>query len=91
MPNASLDPEGIYGRLPAEECQPPNAGDDSRLFDQHNGGNGADREPRCDRCGLLGGTECYYDGLQVWLHPQCTRPWIDSYEVRRRNGAGASS
>ena len=42
-----MDPEGIYGRLPAEECQPPNAGDDSRLFDQHNGGNGAG-EFRCD-------------------------------------------
>jgi hypothetical protein len=36
-----MDPERIYGRLPAEECQPPNAGDDSRLSDRLNGGNGA--------------------------------------------------
>ena len=67
---------------------PPNPREGST--DHHNGGNGADREPHCDRCGLLGGTECYYDGLQVWLHPHCRRPWIDAYEARR-NGAGASS
>jgi len=48
-------------------------------------------EPSCDRCGLPGGTECAYDGVVLRLHSHCTRPWIDAYEVRRRNGAGASS
>jgi len=48
-------------------------------------------EPPCDRCGLPCGTECAYDGVVVRLHSHCTRPWIDAYEVRRRNGAGASS
>ena len=49
-------------------------------------GQGVRGEPHCDRCGLLGGTECYYDGLQVWLHPHCTRPWIDAYEARHNGG-----
>ena len=38
---ASMDPKGIYRRLPAEEFQPLRAGDDSRLSDRLNGGNGA--------------------------------------------------
>ena len=48
-------------------------------------------EPPCDQRGLPGATECAYDGLQLWLHSHCRRPWIDAYEVRRSNGAWASS
>jgi hypothetical protein len=38
-------------------------------------------EPPCAQCGLPGGTEWKYDGVEVRLHSYCEQPWIESYEA----------
>jgi len=36
----------------------------------------------CGHCGQPGGRECAYGEIELRLHEQCERAWIDAYEGR---------